>query len=75
MAKPPKAALTKKGVHAGDVGKLQDLVVSDVIMPLDSKNPSEVSHVEGVEAFLLACIQGPRLAATTILIEASLGEE
>ena len=63
VPEPSKTTLTEKGVHAGDVGKFQDFVVGDVVRPLYPEDPPEVTHVEGVKPFLLACIQGPRLAA------------
>ena len=63
MSQPSKATLAQQGVHAGNFGALQDVIVWNVVLPADSEDALEALHVEGIKLALLPHVGAPGLTS------------
>ena len=63
MTKSTKPALADGGVRSGETSTSQYFFVSNLMLPLNSKNTTEDSLVEGVNFLFLHSCQCPRFAA------------
>ena len=59
MFQPLKAALAQQGIHAGDLGTLQDATVWVVALPAGSEDALEALHVKGIEPTFLPRVDAP----------------
>ena len=64
MSNPSKLGLDDGGLYAGGLSLIKDLQISDVVLPPDSQDRVESSHVEELQFLDMPAIQCPRL--TTI---------
>ena len=63
VTKPAQVSLLQQGEHAGDSSSLEDSCVCHLILPGDTQDASEATHVEGIEFLVLQNVQGPGLTA------------
>ena len=64
VSNPSKLGLDDGGLYAGGLSLIEDLQIGDVVLPPDSQDGVESSHVEGLQLLDMPAIQCPRL--TTI---------
>ena len=64
VSNPSKFGLDDGGLSAGGLSLIEDLQISDVVLPPDSQDGVESSHVEELQFLDMSVIQCPRL--TTI---------
>ena len=64
MSNLSKFGLDDGGLDAGGLSLIEDLLIGDVVLPLDSQDGAESSHVEELQFLDMPAIQCPRL--TTI---------
>ena len=65
MSNSLKLGLDNGGLYAGGLSLIEDLQISDVVLPPDSQDGAESSHVEELQFLDMPAIQCPRL--TTIV--------
>ena len=64
VSNPSKLGLDDSGLYAGRLSLIEDLQIGDVVLPPDSQDRAESSHVEEFQFLDMLAIQCPRL--TTI---------
>ena len=64
VSNPSKFGLDDGGLYAGGLSLIEDLQIGDVVLPPDSQDGAESSHVEELQFLDVPTIQSPHL--TTI---------
>ena len=64
VSNPSKLGLDNGGLYAGGLSLIEDLQIGDVVLPPDSQDGAESSHVKELQFLDMPAIQCPRL--TTI---------
>ena len=54
VAEPPETALAEEGIHAWDFSTCKDVIVRDMVLPLDCQYTLQSPHVQGVEVAFLS---------------------
>ena len=58
-----RSALAEGGIYSGKTSTSQHFFIGNLMLPLNSKNTTEGSLLEGVNFIFLNSCQGPRFAA------------